>query len=412
MKRFLLGLSVLGLTACSKSDTAKEETPIVAVRVAVVKRADIPIITKGPATIFPKQQANVTSRITARIKELRVGKGVNVLAGETLAVLENQDLIAQRDESTSAVEDASATLQKTLVSTLPADLARAKAQMDSAEATLDQAQKNLERRQRLFDKGAISSKDLLQSQTDHTMAQASLASAKESFEVISKHSKQDVRIAQSRVGQAKARLMAATASLEYSKIQAPFSGTITEQFLYPGDMVAPSTPIFTVMDISKFIARAQIPEADAVSVRSHDTCRFLAGDANRTPWHGRITVINAAVDLARRTVETWCEISPPFDGLKAGLFGTLEVQTALIRDALTVPASAVEFQEGTNHGSIVVVDGNDIAHVRNVEVGPQRIGDDVYVKTGVKSNDRVIVEGNYGLSDGTHVRVERQQSGK
>jgi RND family efflux transporter MFP subunit len=206
--------------------------------------------------------------------------------------------------------------------------------------------------------------------------------------------------------------MASTASLGFSEIQAPFSGTITEQFLYPGDMAAPSGPIFTVMDLSKFIARAQIPEADAVSVRLGDACTFFTGDVNRTSWQGKVTVVSAAIDLARRTVETWCEVKPPFDGLKAGLFGTVEVQTGLIHDALVAPVSAVEFQEGTNHGSVVVVDPNNIAHIRNVEVGQQRMGDSVYVKTGVKPNDIVIVEGNYGLSDGTHVRVERQQSGK
>lgn len=412
MKQFLLALSVIGLAACSKPDAAKEETPVVAVRVAPVKRADIPITTSGPATIFPKQQANVASRLTARIRELRVGKGSSVRAGETLAILENQDLVAQRDQNVSAVEDASASLQKTLVSTLPADLARAKAQMNSAQATLDQAQKNLERRQQLFAKGAISNKDLLQSQTDYATAQANLASAKESFEVLSKHSQEDVRIAQSKVGQAKAQLMASTASLGFSEIHAPFSGTITEQFLYPGDMATPSAPIFTVMDLSKFIARAQIPEADAVSVRLGDACTFFTGDVNRTSWQGKVSVVNAAVDLSRRTVETWCEVKPPFDGLKAGLFGTVEVQTGLIHDALTIPTSAVEFQEGTNHGSVLVVDGNDVAHVHEVETGPQRIGNDVYVKTGVKPNDIVIVEGNYGLSDGAHVRPERQQSGK
>jgi RND family efflux transporter MFP subunit len=269
----------------------------------------------------------------------------------------------------------------------------------------------LERRQRLFDKGAISSKDLLQSQTDYATAQANLASAKESFEVLSKHSQQDVRIAQSRLDQAKAQLMATTASLDFSEIRAPFSGTITEQFLYPGDMATPSAPIFTIMDISKFIARAQIPEADAVSVRSGNACTFFTGDVNRTSWHGRVTVVNAAVDPSRRTVETWCEIQPPFDGLKAGLFGTVDVQTGFIHNALTVPGSAVEFQEGTNHGSVLVVDSKNIAHVHQVEAG-EHVGNDAYIKAGLNPNDTVIVEGNYGLSDGTHVRPERQQNGK
>jgi multidrug efflux pump subunit AcrA (membrane-fusion protein) len=411
MKYFLFALSMLGLAACSNPDPASEATPVVSVRVASVRRADIPIITSGPAIIFPKQQANVMSRITARIRQLRANKGDNVRAGETLAVLENQDLIAQRDQAQGTVEDASATLQKTLVNTLPADLARAKSQLDSAQAALDQAEKNLERRKSLFAQGAIPGKDLLQSQTDYTTAQAALASAKESYDVLAKHSKQDVRIAQSRLDQAKAQLAAARATLGFSEIQAPFSGTITEQFLYPGDMAAPSTPIFTIMDVSEFVARAQIPASAAISVRSGNHCTFSTGDANRTTWPGKVTVINDAVDPTRRTVETWCEIKPPLGGLKAGLFGAVDVQTGLIHDALIVPVSAVEFQEGTNHGTAMVVDSHDIAHVRKVEAG-QRLDNNVAIKTGLNPNETVIVEGNYALSDGTHVRPERQQDAK
>lgn len=405
MRLLLLTLPLLLLAACSKQETAKDVPPVVSVQVAPVVKTTIPISVQGPATIFPRAQANVTSRITAPIRELRVQKGDSVHEGEILAVLENSDLVAQRDQSLSTVENASANLQKTIFGTLPTDLERARAQLETSKAALEQAKKNLDRRQKLFSEGAIASKDLLQSQTDFATAQANFESAKKSLNYLSEHSQQaDLRIAQSQLSSAKAQVEGARATLGYSRILAPFSGKITGQFAYPGDVAQPAAPIFTVMDLSKLIARAQISETDAVSVRVGQRCRFLLSDANQTSWVGRITVVSAAVDPSRRTVESWCEISPPFEGLKAGLFGAVQVETGSIPEALTVPAGAVDLQEGTNHGTVLVVEKESIGHLKQVETG-RRIGDSIQVRSGLHAGDVVVTQGGYGLQDGTHLHV-------
>jgi HlyD family secretion protein len=401
----LLTLSLLLLAGCSKQETTKEAPPVVSVQVASLVKTTIPISVKGPATIFPRAQANVTSRITAPIRELRAQKGDSVHDGQILAVLENADLVAQRDQSLSAAENASASLQKTINGTLPTDLERARAQLATAEAALVQAKKNLDRRQKLFSEGAVSSKDLLQSQTDFATAQASFDSARKSLDYLREHSQEaDLHIAQSQLSSAEAQVKGATAMLGYSRIYAPFSGKITEQFAYPGDVAQPAAPIFTVMDLSRLIARAQITETDAVSVRVGQRCHFFLNDARQTIWMGRITVVSAAVDSTRRTVESWCEITPPVEGLKAGLFGTVEIETGSIPDALIIPVRAVNLQEGTSHGSVLVVDRESVGHLRQVETGT-RTGDSIQVQSGLRAGDVVVTDGGYGLEDGTHLRV-------
>lgn len=406
MKALLFALSLVLLASCAKEQAAtQEDPPVVSVQVAPVVKTTISISVKGPATIFPRAQANVTSRITAPIRELRAQKGDSVREGEILAVLENADLTAQRDQGLSAVEDASANLQKTENGTLPTDLEHAKAQLAIAQAGIAQAKTNLDRRQKLFSEGAIPGKDLLQTQTEFATAQANFDAAKKSLDFLTQHSQRaDLNIAKSRVSLAKAQVEAATAELSFSQIRAPFSGKITEQFAYAGDVAQPTAPIFTVMDISKLIARAQISETDAVSVRVGQRCHFLLSDANQTSWAGRVTVVNAAVDPSRRTVESWCEISPPMEGLKAGLFGTVEIETGSIPGALTVPVGAVNLQEGTSHGTVLVVDKQKVGHLRQVETGRQT-GDAIQVKSGLQAADVVATVGAYGLPDGTHVNV-------
>src|SRR5262249_34880078 len=120
-------LWLLFLPACARRDEG-ETKPIVSVQVAPVELQTIKISVSAPATIFPRQQANIASRLTAPIRSLKVRKGDMVSAGQLLAVLENRDLQAQKEEAAAGVIDAQASLQKTAAGTLPTDVERARGQ--------------------------------------------------------------------------------------------------------------------------------------------------------------------------------------------------------------------------------------------------------------------------------------------
>src|SRR5690242_1344984 len=82
------------------------------VKVARAETISIPRTVDFQATIFPARQANITPRITAPIREVRVHKGDRVLAGQLLATLDDRDLLASREEALAAVQEARSTLQK------------------------------------------------------------------------------------------------------------------------------------------------------------------------------------------------------------------------------------------------------------------------------------------------------------
>ncbi len=182
---------------------------------------------------------------------------------------------------------------------------------------------------------------------------------------------------------------------------------LTEQFLYPGDMAKPENPIFTVMDLSVAVARAQVPEAQATAIKRGEPCSFESIEGSAGAAGGRITVVNAAVDPARRTVEVWCDAPNSGGRLRAGAFGNVTIVTGNASQAVIVPVAAVQFKEGTPAGSVYVVDAKHTAHKVDVETGERAEGR-VQILKGVNAGDSVIVEGGYGLPDGTAVQVQAQ----
>jgi len=405
--RFCLSCSlfawVLLFSGCSQPENTKLKR-VVSVKVARVELFDVSLTVRAPATLFPREQANLAARTACPIRELRVRKGDNVAAGQVLAVLENHDLQAQQQEAEAAVMEAQANLERISSGTVVADVERARGQVAMAEAALNQAQKNNDRRAELFAQGAIPQRDLLLSQTELSQAKTALEVAKRIQELLERQSGgKEIRQAESRLAGAKARLQLAEAQLQFTELRSPFAGTITEQFLYPGDMAKPEVPVFTVMDLSTLVARAQVPDEETGPLQVGQQGVFTPSGQNQSSFTGRITMVNKAVDLARRTVEVWCEISNGSRQLRAGSFGTLAMLTGTSPQSVVVPSAGVQFIGGTRDGWVMVVDEKYTAHKVEIKAG-EIFNGKTQIKQGLKGKELVIVEGGYGLPEGTEVR--------
>lgn len=373
------------LVGCSSEQQAATAKSVVQVKVATAAVADVPLTVDASASIYPREQASIASKITSPIETLLVKKGDPVRPGQVIARLANRDLVAQRTEA----------------------LEKAQADATSAEAALGQAQKNLDRRQDLYKQGAITAKELLATQTEATQAKANYDAASRYLALLKGSTASD-----SNNGTADPPQTAyLNAQLEFTEIRSPLAGTVTEQFLYPGDMAKPEAPIFTLMDLSTAVARAQVHTDEIMSVKHDQSCSFVSADLQNHIFKGHVSVINEAADPQRRTVEVWCEIPNPLRELKAGMFGNVTISVGNANHSIVLPASAVLFQEGSAKGTVVIVDPQHVAHVREVDAVSAPNGR-VRVLRGVIAGDTVVTEGGYGLPDGTQVTLTTADGGK
>ena len=401
----LILCALLVLSGCSKKEEA-EPKAVAEVKTDQAVVEDVEETISGPAALFPLQQSGAAARTAAPISQLLVKKGDTVKAGQTLAILEARDVVAAKDEAAAAVVEAEANLQKIVAGTLPSDLERARGQLTAAQAAYHQAEVIYERRKGLFKDGAIPQRDLLVSETEVATTKANYDVAKLAYDLLKKESNErDIQMAKSHLAQAKARLAGAEAQFSYTRITAPFAGTVTDQFMFAGDMARPDAPVFQISDLSKDVARAQIPESDAGPIQIGQSCRFIPGttaagegeDAKPAPIQGKVISVNRAADQARRSIEVWCEIGMPPASLHPGTYGDVAIVTGKLR-GVTVPREALQFNEGTRTGWVMAVDGK-VVHKRDVQTGVVS-AERVHIVKGLNAGETVVTEGVYGLADG------------
>ncbi len=398
---FLASTITLLLSACSHEKVEEASVPV---KAATVQKSGIQRVVTADAVLFPLQQAALVPKISAPVKVFYVNRGSKVRKGQLLAVLENRDLAAAKEENKGSFEQAEAAFVTGTAAGLPEELQKATSDAQSAKEQFDAQQKLYDSRQELFKQGALPRKDLDQAGVSLTQARAQHELAQrhlDSLNAVVKH--QELKGLQGQLSSAKGKYLGAQALLSYSTIRSPIDGVVTDRPLYPGELAGTGAPLMTVMDISRVTARAHIPQNDAALLKVGDNASIEV-PGQEQPVDGKVILVSPALDPNSTTVEVWVEAKNPKQTLKPGSSVTLSMVSEAVPDALVVPASAV-LTGADGAITVMVITDDHHAHQQAVKVGIHH-DDKVQITEGVKEGQRVVTDGAYGLPDNAKVSVE------
>ena len=277
----------------------------------------------------------VAAKTSGRIREIHVREGDTVKAGDVIAILDDEQAAAREQQARAAAQEAETriTRSKEQVGVLTEQLKQARftveqarldaqgrvhqaeAQVATAEANLsqaragyEQARYDLEKFTRLAKSGDVSDRQREQARTTSeaqaavvestrkqvAAARGALTAARGNLEnppirssqanAVQKQITQaqsDVAAAQSDAERASAQLKEAQANRADLTIIAPFDGTIATRAAEPGEVVAPGTPIVTMLDLGKVYLRGFVPEGDIGRVKLGQAARVYL-DSNPT----------------------------------------------------------------------------------------------------------------------------------
>ena len=207
---------------------------------------------------------------------------------------------------------------------------------------------------------------------------------------------------------ARAQLGETQRRLEETRLEAPYSGTVTEVLFEPGEYASPGRPIVILSGDGDLELEVEVPESVVPRIREGEEVRL------EVPLAG--TTVNARIESVGRIAAGPGRLFPvvakiPADsGVVVG--ATAELALALESDAaLAVPVEAVVNPGGRRPALFRVGGqrGEDRVTKLYVEVG-SLLGDRVVIRTvddaSLAVGDRVVVGGQRGLLDGESVEVE------
>ena len=398
----LISALLVLLSACAKKEEAQAVAPA-PVQVTSVSQATIRHIVSGDGVLYPQDQANVIPNITAPVQKFYVRRGDHVRQGQLLAELENRGLVAAAVEGQGAVVQAESNLRATEGATVPEGIVKAQTDLEAARQARDAAKKVLDSREQLFKDGALAGRQVDESRVAYTQALGQYQAAAEHLKTLQSVANQEqIKGAAAQVQTAKAHVDSLQTQVGYSRIVSPIGGVVADRPLNEGDIAAPGTPLLTVMDISRVVARVNVPQADAPSVKVGQPVIVTQTDSTEQV-DGKVTVVSPSTDANTTTVQVWVQVENKGERLKPGTTVHASIVTEEYKAATVVPVAAIlPGEEGGT--AVLTVDSASIAHRKAVKLGV-REGNQIQILNGVAPGEEVVVVGGLGVDDKTKVKV-------
>lgn len=401
--------AALVLAGCQKP-TEKEAEPVVPVQVAEARQEPIQKLVLADGILRALDQSALTPKISAPVRVFYVNRGDHVRKDQVVAVLENRDLAASVADAKGSYEQASAQYRNVTSAAVPDEIVKAQQDVEAAREAMAASRKLVDSRQQLFKEGALARKLVDDANVTYAQAVSMYETARKHLESLqSGGGREEIKSAEGQMQSAKGKYEAAMAQLSYSEIRSPVAGVVADRPLFPGEMASAGAPLMTVMDISRVIARVNLPPAQAVWVKVGNPATITAADTGvRTS--GKVTVVSPAVDPNSTTVEIWVQAVNPGEKLQPGGAVHVSILAGTVPNAVVVPAEAI-LPSQTGGTAVMVVGSDSTAHEHKVTIGA-REPDKVQILEGVSPGDRVVTVGGLGLQDGGKVKIEKPEAGK
>lgn len=363
----IIGLAVAGYFRIQSTRQAAAEKALgpqrsamaVPVVAGVAQQKDVPIYLDGLGTIQALNTVTVRARVDGQLEKLTIKEGEEVKEGDVIAQLDPAPFQAALDQS----------------------LARQR----TDEVQLANARADLERYSELVQKKVIA-----QQQYDTQKALVAQLDAT--------------------VKNDQAAVQSARVQLDYTRITSPIAGRTGIRIVDVGNIVHASdqTGIAVITQLRPIALIFTLPEQSLSDIQQHqasgETLEVLAVSRdNKTPLgKGKLTVIDNQIDTTTGTIRLKAEFPNDENTLWPGQFVNARLLLTTRKSGVVVAASAV--QRGPD-GSYVYVIGED----SKVQMWPVTIAqtenNEALIDTGLKGDEKVVVDGQYKLQPGATVKV-------
>jgi membrane fusion protein (multidrug efflux system) len=430
----LISLIAAAAAGCGDTSRAAGPPPTPVVKVEPVVERDVPITVEYVGTLVGYINAQIRARVGGHLVSQSYREGSLVKSGDPLFQVDPRPFQVAADqadaklrlaESQVSQAKAQVSASQAQVEQARASVVQAEAQVKRAEATQRQTELDVARYTPLAQRGSVSQQELdnavqsnlanlaavaaaraavLNAQASVTQAQAALEKAQA-----------DVQTQQANVTAARAALADARLNLGYTRVLSPIDGIAGFRGANIGDFVGPSdaTPLTTVSQADPIYAEFPISEQRALAVfRRWDAdpraprdieLELILADGGVYPRRGRAAALDRQVDVTTGTVLARGVFPNPGNVLRPGQYAKVRAVVEVKKGALLIPQRGVQDVQGVHQ--VAVVRADETVDIRTVKVDA-RIGSQWIIAEGLKSGERVIVEGADRVRGGQKVRTE------
>ncbi|MGA8729447.1 MAG: efflux RND transporter periplasmic adaptor subunit [Terracidiphilus sp.] len=353
MKGFLSGclsaVCAAGMVGChGRESTSPTTVQTVEARLVESQQQQVPQLVRSTGTVHARETAMISAQVPGRIQQVLVREGDSVRAGQTLALLDDAGLRASVDQA-------------------QAGLKAMQSEQVAAQTDAKLAASTLERYRELEALKSVSPHEM-----DEVSRRAEAATAR-------------LEAVRAQADAARAQESGARTVLGYSRLLAPFSGTVTARMADPGTLASPGIALLQVDQAGILQLQAAVDESLIGAIHPQMKVQVVVDGAGSTTMTGTVAEILPAADPSSHSFLVKIDL-PSSNKLRAGMYGTAQFSNG-VRNEILIPLSAV-----VQRGSLAcayVLDSQGIAELRYLTLGATQ-GNLTEVLSGISPGEKLV----------------------
>jgi multidrug efflux system membrane fusion protein len=344
------------LAGCGAEAAPTFERPAAPVVLAVAETRDVPIYLDEIGRCVAREMVSLQPQVSGRITGVLFADGADVKAGDVLYTLDARPFEAR--------------------------VAAAQAALAQAQAKLDWSRLELDRATQLGDTRAIAQSDI-------------------------DARRNAVDVAQAEVQGDEAELRTAQLDLEYCTLRSPLDGRVGQRLADPGNVVKENEGTLVVIErldplyVDFSVAENDLSDVQREMAAGALTVEVRLPDEPTEARGGELTFLDNSVQGSTGTVKLRATIPNADRRFWPGRFVKVRLVLSTLQGAVLVPAAAT--QMSANGPFVYVVGPDETAELRPVQSG-QRQDELLVITQGLQAGERVVVEGQLGVTPGGKVR--------
>lgn len=372
-------LATLAITGCKKPpidsnlavtpdplSVSVNETLQAQLKVSEVDNSEISDILQVAGQIDFDEQAltRIGASVTGRVTQINAQLGTEVKRGDTLALINSSELSSSQ-------------------------LAYLKARSEK-----EFHKRTVQRAKTLFEADVISAAELQRRESEYEVASAQTRAAQDQLRVLGVNLKA-------------VEELATTGSIDsVSSVMATIKGVVVERRISTGQVVQPADVLFTVADLSRVWAVAQVPEQQVAQVRVGQSVRIEVPALQNEKLVGKLIYVGQTVNPETRTVLVRTELDNANGRLKPSMLASMLIESAPIK-RLVVPITAVVREQDADY--IYIEEKPGIYRLKPVRLSTEHNGQRVVLE-GLSQGTRVVSDGAFHLNN--HRNLKDMEKGK
>ena len=391
--------TLLGCVNKAQQSFARPPAPVV---VSTAVAQDVSNYMDALGRIVAKETVSIQPQVSGRIMKIHFTDGANVRKGDLLFTIDPRPFDANLKQA-------------------QANLAKDVAAKKQAEANLarEVARENwglaqVKRYSTLVEQGVVPREQYEQIRVDYDTLKANSEAARAA-----------VRSADETIKVDNAAIETTKVQLSYCYIHSPIDGRAGQRLVDLGNVVTPGGPgnsesnsgvssnaLLVIERLDPIYADFTISQSDLSRVQDQMRAGTLNAevrlpDTTDDPISGHLTFVDNAVQTETGQVTLRATLPNPGHRFWPGRFVSVRLMLGTVQGAVLVPATAPQMSAAGSY--VYVIKPDSTAEQRTVSLG-QRQGDLVIVEKGVAAGEKVVVQGQLGVTPGGPVKIEQPQT--